>query len=65
MVEFSINKVKGLMAENGYKQIDMADKLNLSLIGFQTKLNGKTEFKVSEVKELARIFNVEFIITNN
>ena len=45
MVEFTKEKVKGLMAERGLKQIDVAEELNISLLALQQKLNGKTEFK--------------------
>ena len=64
MVEFSKEKVKGLMAENGLKQIDIAVDLNISLLALQNKLNGKTDFKLDEIRQLARTFNVDFIISN-
>lgn len=63
MVEFSKEKVKGLMAENGLKQIDIALELNISLVALQQKLSGKTEFKEEEIRQLARTFNVDFIIS--
>ena len=63
MVEFSKEKVKGLMAENGLKQIDVALELNISLVALQQKLSGKTEFKAEEIKHLARTFNVDFIMS--
>lgn len=63
MVEFTKEKVKGLMAENGLKQIDVALELNISLVALQQKLSGKTEFKAEEIKQLARTFNVDFVIS--
>ena len=63
MVEFSKEKVKGLMAENGYKQVDIALELDISLVALQSKLSGKTEFKADEIKQLANIFNVDFTIS--
>ena len=63
MVEFRKEKVKGLMAENGLKQIDVALELNISLVALQQKLSGKTEFKAEEIKQLARTFNVDFVIS--
>lgn len=63
MFEFSLEKVRGLMAEKGLKQIDIADKLGISLTSLNSRLTGKNEFTLREIKELARIFNVEFIIT--
>lgn len=64
MVEFTKEKVKGLMAERGLKQIDVAEELNISLLALQQKLNGKTEFKADEIRQLSRTFNVDFIISN-
>lgn len=64
MVEFTKEKVKGLMAENGLKQIDIAVELNISIVALQQKLNGKTDFKLDEIRQLARTFNVDFIIPN-
>jgi len=63
-VEFSKEKVKGLMAENGLKQIDIAVELGISLVALQQKLNGKTDFKLDEIRQLARTFNVDFTISN-
>lgn len=62
MFEFTLEKVRGLIAEKRLKQIDVADELNISLSTLNSKLNGKVDFTVKEVKELARLFNVEFII---
>ena len=62
MFEFTLEKVRGLMAEKGLKQIDVADALNVSLVTINAKLTSKIDFTVKEVKELARLFNVEFII---
>ena len=63
MFEFSLEKIRGLMAEKGLKQIDIADELGISLTSLNSRLTGKLEFTLREIKELARIFNVEFIIT--
>lgn len=63
MYEFSIEKVRGLMAEKGLKQIDVADALCISLQSINAKLTGKVDFTLREIKELSKLFNVEFIIT--
>lgn len=62
MFEFTLEKVRGLMAERGLKQIDLADELNISISAMNNKMLGKTDFTLREIKELARLFNVEFII---
>ena len=63
MYEFTLEKVRGLMAERGLKQIDLADALCISLQSFNSKLNGKIDFTLREIKELARFLNVEFLIS--
>lgn len=63
MVEFSKEKVRGLMAEKGLKQVDIAVELNISLVALQDKLNGRTDFKHSEIRALALLFNVVFTIS--
>ena len=35
MVEFSLDKIRGLMAEKGLKQIDVADALSVSYATIQ------------------------------
>jgi len=64
MVEFTKEKVRGLMAEKGLRQVDIALELNIDIATLQNKLNGKTEFKADEIKQLARTFNVDFVISN-
>lgn len=63
MIEFSIEKIRGLMAEKGFRQIDLADKLCISLSAMNNKFLGKTDFTLREIKEIARLLNVEFLIT--
>ena len=63
MFEFTLDKLRGLMAEKGIKQIDLADQLNISLSAMNNKMIGKTEFTLREIKEIARFLCVEFIIS--
>ena len=63
MVEFSKEKVRGLMAENRIKLVDLAIELNIDISTLQNKLNGKTEFKADEIKQMAKTFNVDFTIS--
>lgn len=63
MYEFSLDKIRGLMAEKGLKQIDVADALNVSYATINSKLTGKIDFTYREIKELARVLNTDFIIT--
>ena len=62
MIEFSIDKLRGLMAEKGIKQIDLADRLNISMSAINNKMLGKTEFTLREIKEISKMLCVEFVI---
>ena len=63
MFEFTLDKLRGLMAEKGIKQIDLADQLDISLSAMNNKMLGRTEFTLREIKEIARFLCVEFIIS--
>jgi len=63
MVEFTTNKVRGLMAENRLTLVDVATELNISISALQRRLNNEIDFKVDEIKQLARLFNVDFTIS--
>jgi len=56
--EFNLQKVKGVMVENGMTQGDVAKLLGLSQTGLSLKFNGKAEFKASEISALATRFKV-------
>ena len=62
MFEFTLEKLRGLMAEKGIKQIDLADRLNISMSAINNKMLGKTEFTLREIKEISKMLCVEFII---
>lgn len=62
MIEFSLEKLRGIMAEKGIKQIDLADRLNISMSAINNKMLGKTEFTLKEIKEISKMLCVEFII---
>ena len=63
MIEFSGAKVRGLMAENKMTLVDVALELNVSISTLQEKINEKREFKYSEIKQLAKLFDVVFTIS--
>ena len=52
------NKVKGLMAENGHTQAVIAEMLGITTYALRLKLQGKYEFKASELKKLSDYYNV-------
>lgn len=47
------------IAKSGYKQSFIADKLGLSSYGFRLKVNGKNEFKSSEIVLLCELLNID------
>lgn len=50
--------LKEIIREKGLRQDFLAKKLNLSQYGFSLKLNGKNEFKWSEIEKLISILNL-------
>lgn len=54
----NIKKIKGLMAENDFTQVDLAVSLGLTKGTIQNKMNGKTEFTASELVKMSKIFKV-------
>ena len=62
MIEFSLEKLRGIMAEKKISQVDIADRLNISLQAVNNKFTGKTEFTLKEIKEISKMLCVEFII---
>lgn len=55
---FNTNKVRGLMAEHGYNQNEIAKVINRSEVTLRSKLSGKTDFTATEIAALAKLFNV-------
>lgn len=58
----NIKKIKGLMAENGHTQKDLANILGISECTVKNKLLGKSDFKFSEVVLIANHYNVDINI---
>lgn len=50
--------LKDIIKERGYRHDYLAKELKLSIYGFSLKLNGKNEFKISEVEKLTCILNL-------
>lgn len=50
-------KLRGIMAENGYTAKTTAEQIGISRKSFGLKLNGKREFKQSELIKIANLFN--------
>ena len=61
MVELTATNIKLLMVQNGIKPIDIADRLNISVESAYPKIR-EAKFDLEQVKELGRLFNVDFII---
>jgi transcriptional regulator with XRE-family HTH domain len=57
-MELNTNKIRGLMAEKGITQADVAKKLNISQNSVGNKLQGKTKFTANEIGLLCNVFKV-------
>ena len=61
MIDFEralrIDKIKAEMAINGDTKSSLAKKLEISRSAFISKLNGTSEFKLSELEKLAYLYD--------
>jgi len=62
MVELTKNNIKYLMMENNKSMLDIADALNISLSTAYAKVREEQEFKLDEIRQLGRLFNVDFVV---
>lgn len=52
-------RIKALMVLRKIERDDVANGINMELSMFDEKINGLSEWKLSECKELCNFFNVE------
>lgn len=53
------DKLRGRLVEEGFSQKEVAEKLGICEHTLGMKLNGKREFKISEILALARLLDIE------
>lgn len=53
-------KLKALMVEHGKNQKDMANYLEISERALNSKINGDTDFKETEINKLLKLFNARY-----
>lgn len=54
-------KLRGRIKEKGYTESSFADKLNISANTLRSKLNGKTQFKISEIKRIRFLLEIDSV----
>lgn len=57
-MQVNLNKIKGLMAENGDTQKDLADKLGIADMTLRNYFSGRTIMRIDTVSKIAEIYNV-------
>lgn len=55
----NVNKLKGAMVREGFSQITLAKRLNMSKNTLNAKLNGKAKITTEEAKELCEILHID------
>lgn len=55
---WNYSKLKGRMAEYGYRQEDICGRVGISPTTFSLKLNNKAEFKQSEINQICDILGI-------
>lgn len=59
------NNINNAIIESGLKKNFIAKKLGIKYDTLRKKLNGETEFKISEVVELSKILNIKMEVLLN
>lgn len=54
-----LNILKETIKEKGFRLDFIAKQLNLSSYGFSLKLNGKNEFKWSEIEKIVEVLKLD------
>lgn len=54
----NLNKIKGLMAEHGDTQKDLAEKLQISVVTLRGYLKGYSVMRVDTIAKIAEIYGV-------
>lgn len=52
------NKLKGRITEKGYTLSSFADALGISRPSLRKRINGKTDFKVSEIEDVCKLLSI-------
>lgn len=55
-MQVNLNKIRGLMAEHGDTQKDLAEKLGVSVTTVGNYLNGKTKMTIEVIGKIAQIY---------
>lgn len=54
-------RIKGLIAEHGISQVELAKLMNISIVTANAKVNDLTKFKVGELYTLAEAFDMTLV----
>jgi len=54
-------RIKGLLAEHGMSQVELAKLMNISIVTMNVKLNDVTRFKLDEMYKLAEVFEMTLV----
>lgn len=52
-------KIKARLVEKGLKQSDLAKQLGISPQSLNRKLNGISDFRLSELEEIAKVLDID------
>lgn len=53
------NKLKGKIAECGYTLTSLSDEMKISRPALRNKINGASDFRVSEIDKLCSVLSIE------
>lgn len=58
---FNVAKLRGLIAEKDITQEVLAEAIGMTLSALNSKLKGRSEFKLNEISRIARYFDVDVV----
>ena len=62
LIDYSTEAIRKLCRDAGMTQIALAEKLGISPVTLNQKLNGKLKFTDAEIYIIAQTFNKKFVI---
>lgn len=54
-------RIKGLLAEYGMSQVELAKLMGISIVTMNAKVNDVTKFKLDELYNLAEVFEMTLV----
>lgn len=58
-LKFNHLKLKGLMVAKGISQAELAERIGVSTVSLNQKLNGVTQFTASDIVNISKVLDID------